>query len=70
MTNEEAFFVVVGVDEPAGDSVGAVTDDFASLRFEDIDAFDAHLHFGVFQLFNLDVWLAEDDEEICRSGGL
>jgi hypothetical protein len=32
VADEEAFFVVVGVDEPAGDAVGAVADDFAGLR--------------------------------------
>ena len=55
MTNEEAFFVVVRVDEPTGDSVWAITDDFAGLWFEDIDSFDAHLHFIVFELFDFDV---------------
>ena len=34
MADEEAFFVVVGVDEPAGDTIGAVADDFAGLRVE------------------------------------
>ena len=31
VADEEAFFVVVGVDEPAGDAVGAVADDFAGV---------------------------------------
>ena len=43
MADEEALFVVVGVDEPAGDPVGAVADDFAGVGFEDIDAVDFDL---------------------------
>ena len=43
MTDEETLFVVVGVDEPAGDAVGAVADDFAGLGFENIDPVDPDL---------------------------
>ena len=32
LADEEAFFVVVGVDEPAGDAFGAVAADFAGAR--------------------------------------
>jgi len=38
--DEEAFFVVVGIHEPAGDAVGAVAADFAGARIEDVHAFD------------------------------
>ena len=44
MANKEAFFVVVGVDEPAGDAVSAVADDFACLRFEDVNTVDGDLY--------------------------
>ena len=37
MADEEAFFVVVGVDEPAGDAVGAVAANFAGSGMEDGD---------------------------------
>ena len=43
LADEEAFFVVVGVDEPAGNTVGAVADDFACLGLEDIHAVDCDL---------------------------
>ena len=43
VADEEALFVVVGVDEPAGDAFGAVAADFAGLRVEDIDAVDSDL---------------------------
>jgi len=37
MADEEAFFVVVGVDEPAGDAVGTVAANFAGSGMEDGD---------------------------------
>jgi hypothetical protein len=40
VADEETFFVVVGVDEPAGDLIRGVADDFAGLRFENIYAVD------------------------------
>ena len=40
MADEEALLVVVGVDEPAGDAVGAVAADLAGVGMEDIDAVD------------------------------
>ena len=36
VADEEALFVVVGVDEPAGDAIGAVADHFAGLGFENV----------------------------------
>ncbi len=42
VADEEALLVVVGVDEPAGDAVGAVADDFAGAGMEDVHA--VHLH--------------------------
>ena len=42
VADEEALLVVVGVDEPAGDAVGAVADDLAGLGLEDVHA--VHLH--------------------------
>ena len=44
MADEEAFFVVVGIDEPARDAVGAVAADFAGAGVEDIDAVDSDLY--------------------------
>jgi hypothetical protein len=41
--DEEAFLVVVRVDEPAGDAVGTVAADFAGLRVKNIDAVDSDL---------------------------
>ena len=43
VTDEEAFFVVVGVDEPAGDAFGAVAADFAGVGVKDIHTVDSDL---------------------------
>ena len=48
VADEEAFFVVVGVDEPAGDAVGAVADDFAGLGFENVHAVHLDAQLAVF----------------------
>ena len=47
VADEEALFVVVGIDEPASDAVGAVADDFSGLRFEHIYAMDSDLYLVV-----------------------
>ena len=51
MTDEEALFVVVRVDEPAGDAIGAVAAHFAGVGVEHVDAVD------------LDPYLATIDRE-------
>lgn len=42
VTNEEALFIVVRIDEPAGDAVGAVAADFTRVWMEDVYAIDLH----------------------------
>ena len=42
VADEEALLVVVGVDEPAGDAVGAVAPYLAGVGVEDVDAVDSH----------------------------
>ena len=70
MADEEALFVVVRVDEPAGDAVGAVAADFASRRVEHVHALHVHAERAVVYVQNLDVGLAEDDEEVTFASGL
>ena len=43
MADEEALLVVVGVDEPAGDAVGAVAANLAGVGVEDVDTVDPDL---------------------------
>ena len=44
MTDEEAFFVVVGMDEPTGDAVGSAGFDFARLGTEYVHTVDFDLN--------------------------
>ena len=70
MADEEALLVVVGVDEPGGDAVGVVGADFAGVGIEHVDALHAHLDVAVADILDVDVRLAEDDEEIALAGVL
>ena len=47
MTDKEALFVVVAVDEPTGDTVCSVAANFASVRVEYVDAMNSDLCFVV-----------------------
>ena len=44
VTDEEALLVLVGIDEPAGDPVGAVAADFARVGVEHVHAVDLDLN--------------------------
>ena len=70
MPDEEALFVVIGIDEPTGDAVGTVAEDLAGLGVEDVHTVHLHAQFAV--LFRQDVYvrLAEDDEEVTFAGVL
>ena len=68
VADEESFFVVVGVDKPAGDAVGAVGADFAGVGMEDVHAVDFDLDLIIFRVENIDVGFAEDDEQIALAG--
>ncbi len=48
VADEEALFVVVGVNEPTGDALGAVAADFPGLRMEDIHSVDLDLDLASF----------------------
>ncbi len=52
VADEEAFFVVVGVDEPAGDFVGVAGADVAGLGMKDIDAVEFDLQLIFYSLSN------------------
>ena len=70
MTDEEAFFVVVGVDEPAGDAFGAVAADFTGVGVENVHAVDLDLNLAAFGFKDVDVRLAENDEQVALAGVL
>src|SRR5207249_4153459 len=68
--DEETLFVVVRVDEPASDAVGAIAADFAGTWVKDIHTIDLHLNLAAFGREKVDVRLAKDDEEIAFAGVL
>src|SRR5689334_4949408 len=63
---EEAFFVVVGVNEPAGDSLRAVAANFAGVGMEYVYAFHLNANLArlaiLASLKDFDIRLAEDHE--------
>lgn len=70
VTDEEALFVVVGVDKPAGDAFGPVAADFTGVGVEDVDAVDFDLDLSVFSIKDVDVGFTEDDEQVAFTGVL
>ena len=68
MANEEALFVVISVNEPAGDAVGAVADHFTGLRLKDIHAIYLDPEVAILLGDEVDIRLAQDDEEIALAG--
>ena len=70
VADEEGFPIVVRVDEPAGDAVGAVTDDLAQPGFEHIHAIYFYAEFAVRFGDEGDVRLAEDNKQVALAGVL
>ncbi len=68
MTDEEALFVIVGVDEPTCDAFCIVTTHFASARVKNIHAIDLDLYLIVFGVDDVDVRFPKDDEQIALAG--
>ena len=67
--HEEALAVVVGVDEPAGDIVGAVAAHLTGRRVVDVHALEGDLEIaGHVHGRDVDVGLAEDHEEVAGAG--
>ena len=70
VADEETFFVVVGIDEPAGDAFGPVGADFAGVGVEHVHAVDFDLYLVVFGVKDVYVRFAEDDEQVPLAGVL
>ena len=66
MADKETLLVVVGVDEPAGNALGAVAAHLPGTGVEDVHAIDLDPHLAMLGGQDLDVRLAEDDEEVAR----
>jgi hypothetical protein len=65
MANKETFLVVVGVDEPVGDSIDVIGNDLPSIGVEYIDSPYMHPNLIVCGVFSFNVRFAEDDKKIA-----
>ena len=70
MADEEALLVVVGVDEPGGDALGVAGADVAGVGVEHVDAVDLERDGVVALVEDVDVGLAEHDEQVALAGVL
>src|SRR5262249_26238658 len=68
LPDKKALFVVVGIDKPASDALGAVAASFPCLRMEYVDAFDFDLNLPVARRHDVDVGLSKDHEEVTLAG--
>jgi hypothetical protein len=68
VADEEALLVVVRVDEPAGDPLRTVAAHLAGVGVEDVHAIDLHPDLSSFGGKDVDVRLAEDDEQVPLAG--
>src|SRR5665213_3120092 len=64
VADEEAFLVVVGVNEPAGNSIRAITADFAGIGVKNIHPIHLHAQFAVLLWQDRNVRLAKNDKEV------
>ena len=65
VADEERLFVVVGVDEPAGDALRPVAAYLARVGMEHIHAVDPYLDLAFVRVEDVDVRLAENDEQVA-----
>ncbi len=67
MADDEGFFVVVGVDEPAGDVIGGVGADLASGGVVNVEAAQNDFVTAIRPTVNGEIGFAEDHEEVARA---
>ena len=69
MADKEAFLIIVSVDEPAGNAIGAARLNLAGLGFEYVHPVDLHLHLIAVR-DDLDVGFTEHHEQVPGAGVL
>ena len=70
MAHKEAFLIVIGIDEPAGDTFGPVASHLAGIRVEHVHAVDLYLYPAIFGIENVDVRFTEYDKQVALAGVL
>lgn len=68
MADKEALFIIVGVDEPTGDTLGPVAADLPGVGMEHIHPLDLYLYPVFFDIQNIDVRLPEDNKKVALAG--
>ena len=68
MADEEAFFVVVGVDKPGDDVVLAAGAYIAGFGVEDVNAENFDDEEAIIIEIPFDIGFTEDDKQITRAG--
>ena len=67
LSNEEALVVVIGVDEPACDAIGVVTDDLPGCWMEHVHPVESHTDLVVGSIQYIYVGLSKDNEKITAA---
>lgn len=65
MAHEEAFLVIVRVDEPRRDTLGVAGADGTRVLVEHVDAVDLHGNLVAILFQDVDVGFAEYDEQVA-----
>ena len=68
VADEEAFLIVIGIDEPTRYAVGIVAVNLTCVRVKHIHSINLDLNLTVRCIFDFDVRLSEDDEEVAFAG--
>lgn len=68
VADEEAFFVVIGVDELGGDAFGVIAANVPRVWIEHVNAVHLHADFLAAIIEDFDIRLSEDDEHVAAAG--
>ena len=70
MPDKEALFVVIGVDEPAGDTLSAIAADLTGVWMKHVHTVHLHHNLAVVCIQDVDIRFAEDDKQVTLAGVL
>ena len=70
MAHEEAFVIVIRINEPAGNPFGAIAANLSGIGVEDVHAIDLDLNLAVFGFPEINVRFTKDHKQIALAGGL
>ncbi len=68
MTDKETLFVVVGIDEPAGNAFSTIATDFAGIGMKDVNAVNLNPNLVVSGIKDIYIRFTEDDKQVSLAG--